>query len=248
MRHSASVLKKKYGFEYPFEPDALAKKAMRYSKSGERLLDVGCGEGADSVFYAGKGFRVTAIDHNQTYLTRLRTFIRDHDLRNISTRLADVVHYSYPVDAYEVVSCLLVGCCMRRSDFEKMLTSLKQTVTPGGIIVMSLRNYLDPEFQVYLSTENMIEANTFIKKEDCCKIKYFIEKDRLREVFNDFEILDYYEGYAPDKYKEVEIHGDSYIICRRNPRMHSTVFATHQRNAAKAGESPGKVSSRKRTA
>jgi len=80
---------------------------------------------------------------------------------------------------------------------------------------MSLRNYLDPDFKEYCSTEKMIEPNTYLKKEDCCKIRYFIEKDRLREVFEDFEILYYYEGLKPDKYQEVPKHGDAYIICSR---------------------------------
>jgi SAM-dependent methyltransferase len=215
MAYSTSRLQEKYGFEYPFKPDPLAKKALRYHKSGKCLLDVGCGEGADTVFYAGKGYRVTAMDNNETYLTRLRAFVRDHDLPNLATHFSDVVNYPYPRNAYDVVSCLLVGCCMKRSEFEKMLNSLKQTVKPGGIIVMSLRNYLDADFKAYWATEKMIEPNTFLKKEDCCKIKYFIEKDRLREVFNDFEVLYYYEGYAPDKYEEVLAHGDSCIIGRR---------------------------------
>ena len=81
---------------------------------------------------------------------------------------------------------------------------------------MSLRNYLDPEFADYVASERMIEPNSFRKREDCCKIRYYIEKNRLREVFKDFEILYYYEGYAPDKYKEVSKHGDSYVICKKN--------------------------------
>ena len=49
-------LKNKYGFEYPFKPDPLAVKALSYLKNKKYLLDVGCGEGADSVFFAKKGF------------------------------------------------------------------------------------------------------------------------------------------------------------------------------------------------
>ena len=80
---------------------------------------------------------------------------------------------------------------------------------------MSLRNYLDPMFVEYSSTEKMIEPNTYLKKEDCCNIRYFIEKGRLREVFEDYEILYYYEGLSPDKYQEVSKHGDSYVIARK---------------------------------
>ena len=215
MNYSATILKNKYGFENPFTPDQLSKKALRFLKGSKNLLDIGCGEGADSVFYAKKGFQVTAIDNNKIYLKRFRAFQKDNELANISIRCTDVLSHHYPSNRYDAVNCLLVGCCMKRSDFEKLLVTVKQTVKPGGIIIMSLRNYLDPEFEVYSSTEKMIEPNSFRKKEDCCKIRYYIEKKRLREVFEDFEILYYYEGLAPDKYKEVPKHGDSYIICRK---------------------------------
>ena len=215
MNYSATILKNKYGFEYPFTPDSLARKTLRFLKGGGNLLDIGCGEGADSVFYAKKEFQVTSLDNNKTYLKRFRAFQKDNGLANISIRCTDVLSHHYLTNRYDAVNCLLVGCCMKRSDFEKLLVAIKQTVKPGGIIIMSLRNYLDPEFEVYSSTEKMIEPNSFRKKEDCCKIRYYIEKNRLREVFEDFEILYYYEGLAPDKYKEVPSHGDSYIICRK---------------------------------
>lgn len=215
MNNSTSILKNKYGFEYPFHSDPLSRKAMRYLKGAKSLLDIGCGEGADSVFFAMKGFQVSAIDNNKIYLIRLRTFIRDKELTNISIKHGDVIDYRYRQNFYDVINCILVGCCMKRSDFEKLLITLKQTVKKTGIIIMSLRNYLDPEFTDYVSTERMIEPNTFRKREDCCKIRYFIEKNRLRESFDDFDILYYYEGYAPDKYREVPRHGDSYIICKR---------------------------------
>jgi len=215
MRVSGTILKEKYGFEYPFKYDSLSKKALRYIKDGKRLLDIGCGEGADSVFFAQHAFDVTAIDSNDIYLNRLRAFVRDNKLTNISIKNGDVIHYPYRQNFYDVISCLLVGCCMKKSDFEKLLMLLKKTVKDKGIIIMSLRNYLDPEFIDYASTEKMIEPNTFRKKDDCCKIRYYIEKNRLRESFADFEILYYYEGYAKDKYKEVPEHGDSYIICRK---------------------------------
>lgn len=215
MTISINTLRKKYGFENPFKPDPLVKKAMRHIKSGKCLLDIGCGEGADSVFFAEKGFQVVAIDHNNSYLSRFRAFQRDNQLSNISIRNCDVISYRYPRNYYDVINCLLVGCCMKRSEFEKMLVSIKKAVKLKGVIIMSLRNYLDPELEEYSSTAKMIEPNTYLNKEDCCKVQYFIEKGRLQDVLEDFEILYYHEGLVRDKYQEVPKHGDSHIICRR---------------------------------
>ena len=210
----AQSLTSKYGFENPFKVDPLVRKAIRYS-TGKKVLDVGCGEGADSAFFARKGFKVTAIDKNETHLARFRAYRRDHTLSKITIRLHDALKYGYPPNTYDVISCILVVCCMKRSEFERMIVPLKRSVKPGGIIIMSSRNYLDPELNDYISTEKMIEPNTFNKKEDCCRFVYFIEKNRLPEVFKDFDILYYYEGFAPCKYHEHPKHGDSHIICRR---------------------------------
>jgi len=215
MPFSTTELSKKYGFENPFEPDPLVKKALPIIKSGEYLLDIGCGEGADSVFFAKKGFQIEALDNNNEYLGRLRAIKKDQHLSNISIRNCDVINYKYPQDHYDVINCLLVGCCMKRSEFEQMLASIKRAVKPKGVIIMSLRNYLDPEFEEYSLTEKMIEPNTYAKKEDCCDIRYYIEKGRLRDLFEDFEIHFYFEGLSADKYLEIPEHGDSYIICSR---------------------------------
>ncbi len=208
-------IKEKYDFENPFKPDRLSRKALKYFTRGGNLLDVGCGEGADSVFFVKNGFHVTAIDRNQTYLKRFRAYRKDTHLSNISILHRDVVNYRFPPNTFDAIISILVLCCMKRNEFDAMLRSMKRSVKRGGIIVMSSRNYLDPELKDYLSTEKMIEGNTFRKKEDCSRFVYFIEKNRLSEAFIDFDILYYFEGYAPCKYDEHPKHGDSYIICRR---------------------------------
>ena len=209
-----TTIQEKYEFENPFKADPLVRRALLYC-SGERLLDLGCGEGADSVFFARRGFTVTALEENRAYLKRLRSYISDKGIKNVALVKHDATTYRYPRNRFDVISCILVICCMKRSDFERMLPRVKRCVKPGGIIIMSSRNYLDPELREYRTTQRAIEPNTYRKKEDCCKFMYFIEKGRLRDLFSDFDVLYSYEGYAPCKYGEHPKHGDSYIICRR---------------------------------
>jgi SAM-dependent methyltransferase len=217
MTISTSKLQEKYGFESPFTADPLVKKGLAYIiNNGNTILDIGCGEGADSAFFAKNGFRVKALDQNADYLSRFKAYIKDQKLSNIIIENTNVINYPYPINEFDVVNCILIGCCMRRSEFEIMLSGIKKTVKHGGIIIMSLRNYLDLEMEDLSLLTHKIEPNTFLKNGDCCSIRYFIEKDRLRNLFAEFEILYYYEGLAPDKYLEVEKHGDSYIICRKH--------------------------------
>ena len=47
------------------------------------------------MFFAKKGFQVTAMDNNKIYLSRLRAFISDNELTNISIKYGDVIDYHY---------------------------------------------------------------------------------------------------------------------------------------------------------
>jgi 2-polyprenyl-3-methyl-5-hydroxy-6-metoxy-1,4-benzoquinol methylase len=131
MSNIDSILKNTYGFENPFTPDPLAEKSLPYLSNAKYLLDVGCGEGADTVFFAKKGFHVTALDNNETHLGRLQAFINDNSITKASVVNTNVLDFHYPQNYYDVISCLLVGCCMSRSDFEKLLVTLKLTVKKG---------------------------------------------------------------------------------------------------------------------
>jgi 2-polyprenyl-3-methyl-5-hydroxy-6-metoxy-1,4-benzoquinol methylase len=215
-------LKKNYGFENPFKPDPFSKMILKHldggkrpTPGGKRLLDVGCGEGADSVFFARRGYRVTSLDQNQDFLRRFRAYVRGEDPGSISIRRTSVTTYSYPRASFDVIISLLAICCMKRSDVGRVVSGIKKSIRPGGIIAVSARNYLDPEFKEYRRTGKPIERNTFVALDGCGKFLYFLEKNRLKKLFDGFEILYYKEGPAPCKYGEHPSHGDSSIICRR---------------------------------
>jgi len=205
----------KYGFQNPFKPDPLSKKAVSYLRTPGRMLEVGCGEGADSVFFAGRGWKVKAFDKNEEQLRRFRRYRKDSGLADIAIVRDDAVGFRYEKDRYDFVLCLLVLCCMKRSEYSAVLGPLRDAVKIGGIIVASARNYLDPEFRKYRKSERMVEPNTFRDPDECCRFLYFMEKNGLRKSFADFDVLYYNEGYGPCKYGEHEYHGDSEIICRR---------------------------------
>ncbi|HLF20704.1 MAG TPA: methyltransferase domain-containing protein, partial [Bacteroidota bacterium] len=87
---SSQTVQQRYGFENPFKPDPFVKKALKYLPRVGQLLDVGCGEGADTVFFAKKGFAVTALDKNKDYLKRFRRYSQNERLSDISILHRDV--------------------------------------------------------------------------------------------------------------------------------------------------------------
>lgn len=67
------------------KPNDLAIRSLEHIGEGE-ALDLGCGEGQDSIFLKQSGFNVTAMDTSKVALDNLLELARDHNVD------VDVVH------------------------------------------------------------------------------------------------------------------------------------------------------------
>ncbi len=69
----------------------IVRDALRYKKSGT-VLDLGCGSGRHSLFFAKKGFRVVAVDNRSENLAALKELARLQKLP-IIVKQEDVITY-----------------------------------------------------------------------------------------------------------------------------------------------------------
>ncbi len=63
------------------EPSAFAREVAALLPSRERVLDLGCGEGRDSVFFAGAGFAVTGLEVSAAGLRKAERLARERGVR-----------------------------------------------------------------------------------------------------------------------------------------------------------------------
>ena len=56
----------------PFQPSDFAKFVAEYIDRGDSLLDIGCGNGRDSVFFGTNGVATTAIDQSENAINSLK--------------------------------------------------------------------------------------------------------------------------------------------------------------------------------
>ena len=62
---------RKGGYTWGTEESSFAREVARYLTGG-RVLDLGCGEGRDAVFFAKQGFEVTGVDVSQAGIAKAR--------------------------------------------------------------------------------------------------------------------------------------------------------------------------------
>ncbi|MFI8893783.1 class I SAM-dependent methyltransferase [Streptomyces paradoxus] len=68
-----------------------------------RALDLGCGEGGDALWLAGRGWQVTAVDISAVAADRLTTLARSHGLGDRVTAQRHDLQASFPQGEFDLV-------------------------------------------------------------------------------------------------------------------------------------------------
>lgn len=99
---------------------------------GTRLLDVGCGLGEVSVYFAMRGAQVTACDLSSGMLDASSRLAEVNGVR-ISTHLADAEDLRLPAEA--LFDIIYAGNLLHHVDIDRTLSRLKRHLAPGGTLV-----------------------------------------------------------------------------------------------------------------
>lgn len=100
-----------------------------------RALDLGCGEGADSVWLAERGWNVVAVDISETALGRARDAASS---RGVSDRIEFVqrdLSDGFPDGTFDLVSSQFLHSTVRL-DRTTILAKAAQAIRPGGLLVI----------------------------------------------------------------------------------------------------------------
>jgi SAM-dependent methyltransferase len=114
---------------------ALWRHFARTFRAGDRLLDVGCGTGIDSLYLASIGMHVTAVDASVGMVERLRTKLARTPLEaRVDVHVGDVVEvigrFSGPFDG--MISSF---AAMNAFDLPPFASQAARIIRPGGRLV-----------------------------------------------------------------------------------------------------------------
>ena len=138
--------------------------AERWKQKGySHFLDLGCGLGRHSLFFARKGFTVHSIDLSESAVEGLRATASEQNLP-ITAQCGDMSALPYQDDAFD---CLLAYHVISHTDtagIKKILSEIRRVVKNGGEVYLTLCSknawsYKEAGFPV-------VDENTVIKVED----------------------------------------------------------------------------------
>jgi S-adenosylmethionine-dependent methyltransferase len=108
-----------------------------------RVLDIGCGQGTQAVLLARRGHSVTGLDSSAQLLDDFRAALAAEpaevvDRVHLVQGEAEAVAGLFPPSSFDAVLCQ--GVLMYIPEPDPLLDAIAQTVAPGGMVSLLVRN------------------------------------------------------------------------------------------------------------
>ncbi|MDW0205724.1 MAG: class I SAM-dependent methyltransferase [Nitrososphaeraceae archaeon] len=174
------------------EPSDFAQKCYSNFKRYDvkRLLELGCGQGRDTIFFASNGFDVHAIDASKVAIENINQKIRQKnislDLRHFKVRQSLPYDNSY-FDA--VYSHMFYNMRFTDEELGFLFKESNRVLKNNGLLYFSVRNDKDVSYNKGKKIDNYVyEINGF-------QIRFFTTRQIQLFLENYFEIKNIEESY-----------------------------------------------------
>lgn len=106
-----------------------------------KILDAGCGEGRNMVYFLKEGFQIFGVDHNPVAIQmdriQAKTIRQDYDIHRFQTALVeDLPFHDKAFEA--IISSAVLHFARDSGHFFKMVDEMMRVLAPGGIFFMRM--------------------------------------------------------------------------------------------------------------
>ena len=171
----------------------------RFKQEGKlRLLELGCGQGRDTLFFGRSGFHVTAADYSQSALDAVTEKARSTGIAHlIETQRQDVRDpFPFPDESFDACYSHMLYCmALTTAELERLSQEVRRGLVPGGLNVYTVRHTGDAHRGTGIHRgEEMWEVGGFIV--------HFFDREKVVHLASGFEIVgidEFEEGGLPRK-------------------------------------------------
>ncbi len=118
------------------KPNAILVQEIAGLEPGT-ALDLGCGEGADAIWLAERGWRVTAADISRNALQRAARHAEEAGVADRVDWQRHDLAASFPEGAYDLVTAMFLHTPAEGMPREAVLRSAAAAVAPGGVLFVA---------------------------------------------------------------------------------------------------------------
>lgn len=181
--------------ETPSEPALKAAELFR-REGKHHLLELGGGQGRDTLFFAGKGFHVTVLDYSQAAVDTLTSKAAAAGLTHLITAIRHDVREPLPFEANVFDACyshMLFCMAMTTPQLDYLSQEVLRVLRPGGLNMYTVRHTGDAHFGMGIHRgEGMYEVGGFVV--------HFFNREKVELLAKGYKVLaidEFEEGGLP---------------------------------------------------
>lgn len=149
------------------------------------LIDIWSWNGRDSMYFAKKWFQVTSFDFSQVALENFKEYLSQNDIF-INTIIWNTLDYDFKKEHYDIVYACNSLHYFSKENTRKVFQKLKESLKKWWYFFVRVKSIHDVDFGKW----EKIEENFYKNGDD---LKYYFDIDFMKELFADFEILEWEE-------------------------------------------------------
>ena len=163
---------------------AIAASKVFKRENVNNILELGGGQGRDSLFFARKGFRIDVLDYSYSGIATINKKANILNLSQFITAKCHDVRKSLPFKDESFDSCyshMLYCMAFTTNELENLSKEINRVLKPGGLNIYTVRHTGDADYRVGTHIgEDLYETGGFIvhfflKK----KLNYFLKVIKL---------------------------------------------------------------------
>ena len=156
----------------------------------QRLLEVGCGIGVDSIQLAKRGFQVTAVDLTENALAVAKQFAARRGA-TVDFRLGNAEGLDFPGESFDAVYSF--GVLHHTPDIERSVAEVHRVLRPGGTAYVMLYHRNSLVNLMHRALRLPYESPR--DRKDHCPVVYTFSRSGVRELFRDFASVEVHSDY-----------------------------------------------------
>lgn len=211
MANTKEIFDRQYRSRSPLfgtAPTSVVKHLNELLRNNSNIVELGAGDGRDSVFLLEKGHNVLAIDFSIVGLEKLTDYAKRIGASNrLSVEAIDILEWQPGPGYFDAIIGITILDHIESADATKVLGKIKCAVCVGGYICLELHSDRDPSF--FRKNDESSEFGDVIK--------FFSPSNWLVNQFKDtWRILYYSDRLEKDlDHGKPHFHGFSTIIVQR---------------------------------
>ncbi len=183
------------------EPTEILTKYFHLMDKARPVLDIGAGQGRNSIFLARQGYTVDAIDPSPVGLETIdQIAAKEHLL----IQTCPVGFEDFAADNAPYTGLLLFGVIqvLTRDKADILVGKIRTWLADGGLAFIAAFSTEDPSYEKSVAALRRVGANSFVTGDN--EYRTYLEPNEILTLFSEFTVVRHQEGMGP-----IHRHGNS---------------------------------------